>query len=225
MTGLGPARLILVRHAETEWNTARVFQGRLDSRLTATGLEQVRRLADRLEYETPIAAIYSSDQGRAMQTAELIASSLRLAVIPRADLREIDCGDWTGMSYDDVMLAWPDDHANWRGRPDLHCMPNGESVADVQRRALRFLEEVRRLHPGQTVCAVSHSTVVRSAVCYLLGLPLEKLWEGPRQPNCAVNLIELREDRGSITLVGDATHLEGLTLTAVNPAGPAGGAV
>lgn len=203
-----PARLFLVRHAETEWNTARIFQGRLDSRITERGLEQAARLAARLEPEG-IVAVYSSDQGRALQTASAVASRVGLEISPRQDLREIDCGDWTGKGYQDVQTHWPEEHANWTQRPHLHRMPGGESVVEVQRRGLRFLEDVLRSHPGQSVCAVSHNTLVRAVVCELMGLPLEELWKLPRQPNCAVNLIELRNGRPELLEVGDTSHLEG----------------
>ena len=202
-----PARLFLVRHAETEWNTARIFQGRLDSRLTAKGLEQAARLAARLESEG-IVAVYSSDQGRAFQTADAIASRLGLKVVPRPDLREIDCGDWTGRGYQDVQSHWPEEHANWTDRPHLHRMPGGESVVEVQQRGLSFLDEVLRRHPGQSICAVTHNTLARAVVCELMDLPLERLWKVPRQPNCAINLIELRNGRPELVIVGDTSHLD-----------------
>lgn len=215
MTLFRPARLFLARHAETEWNMARIFQGHLDSRITARGLEQAARLAARLEPKG-IVAIYSSDQGRAFQTADTIASGLGLKVVPRPDLREIDCGDWTGKGYEDVQAHWPEDHANWTHRPQLHRMPGGESVVEVQQRGLRFLEEVLRRHPGQSICAVTHNTLVRAIVCRLMDWPLEKLWEVPRQPNCAINLIELRNGRPELLEIGDTSHLDGYQQSAVS---------
>ncbi len=215
MTDPKPTRLFLVRHGETEWNAARLFQGHLDSRLTPTGLEQAVRLAERLAGEE-IEAIYSSDQGRAMRTAEVLAKRLGLEVIPRQELREIDCGDWTGRSYLEVKSAWPAEHETWARRPDLHCMPNGESVAAVQERAMQFVEEVRGRHPGQAVCAVTHNTVVRTVACRLLGWSLEKLWEGPKQANCAVNLIEMRNGTIDLVEVGDATNLDSSQVSAIS---------
>lgn len=200
-------RLFLIRHAETEWNAGHIFQGHLDSTLTPRGLAQTRALASRLAPEG-IQVIYSSDQGRSIYTAEPLAKKLELEVIPRSDLREIECGEWTGKSYEDVHERWPDDHHNWRFRPHLHQMPGGESVLQVQQRGLRFLEEIHRCHLGQTLCAVTHNTVVRAIITHLQGRPLSEIWEGDRQPNCAVNLIEFRNGRAELAIVGDATHLE-----------------
>ena len=206
MSHCNPTRLFLIRHAETEWNATQLFQGHLDSTLTPRGLAQAEALACRLASEG-IQAIYSSDQGRSMRTAEPLASRLHLEVVPRADLREIDCGEWTGRSYQEVRDLWPEDHANWKSRPHLHRMPGGESVAEVQQRGLRFLEEMRRRHAGQVICAITHNTVVRAVLCHLQGKPLSTLWDGERQPNCAINLIELRDGQVCLLKVGDATHL------------------
>ncbi|HEX9015856.1 MAG TPA: histidine phosphatase family protein [Chloroflexota bacterium] len=207
--------IFLVRHAETEWNAARRFQGHLDSELTEVGAAQAELLAARLELEG-IAAVYSSDQGRALRTADAIAGRLGLTVVPTPALREIDCGKWTGLSYDEVRSLWPADHETWTSRPDLHLMPGGESVRGVQERAMAFLAEIHRAHPGTKVCAVSHNTAVRAVACRLMGWGLERLWEGPRQPNCAINRIEITEGAIELVTVGDAGHLGGARASAVS---------
>ncbi len=203
-------RLFLIRHAETEWNTAQIFQGRLDSPLTPNGLEQAAQLASRLASEG-IAAIYSSDQGRAMQTAQMVANRTKLQLIPRSELREIDCGEWTGKSYQEVRTRWPEAFANWRSQPHLHQMPGGESVTQVQQRGLRMVEEIRRQHPGRTVCVVTHNTVVRSLLCHFQGRPLSQLWEGEKQPNCALNLIEFSGGRLSLLEIASTEHLSSIS--------------
>jgi broad specificity phosphatase PhoE len=207
LTATGSARLFLVRHAETEWNTAQIFQGHLDSDVTPKGLGQAALLAERLEAEG-ISAVYASDQGRALRTARVVASRLGLEVVPRPDLREIDCGEWTGKGYQEVRTHWPEEHATWMHQPQIHRMPGGESVAEVQRRGLRFLDEILSQHGGQSVCAVTHNTLVRAVVCGLMGWTLDQLWEVPRQRNCALNLIELRGSRLELLQIGDTSHLD-----------------
>ena len=128
-------RVFLVRHGETEWNAGRTFQGQQDSKLTPRGLRQASELAERLAGEG-VEIIYSSDLGRAANTARMVGDRLGLGVSLEPTLREIDCGLWTGLSYDEVSIRWPEDFANWRTRPHLHRMPGGESVAEVQRRGL-----------------------------------------------------------------------------------------
>lgn len=205
-----PTRLFLVRHAETEWNAAQIFQGHFDSPLTPNGLHQAAQLAERLSPEG-IDAIYSSDQGRAMQTARVIGDRTGILVTPRAELREIDCGEWAGRGYQAVREGWPESFDNWRSNPHLHKMPGGETVAQVQQRVLHFLEEVCAQHQGQTVCAITHNTGVRVVVCHLLGLPLSHLWDVPRQPNCALNLIELRDGKMDLVEVAATDHLTSIS--------------
>ena len=159
-----PTRLFQVRHAETEWNAAQLCQGHLDAKRTPRGVKQAAQLAEHLAAEG-ITDLYSSDQGRARDTAGVIATRLGLRTIPRSDLREIDCGEWTGKSYQDVRKTWPEDHAGWRNRPHLHRMPQGETVAEVQSRALSLVEVILALHFGRSVSAVTHTTVATTVVC------------------------------------------------------------
>ncbi len=67
-------QFIIVRHGQTEWNIAGIRQGHLDSRLTGEGLLKQRRWAQRLAREK-FTALYSSDLGRAVQTAMEIADA------------------------------------------------------------------------------------------------------------------------------------------------------
>ena len=69
-------QVIIVRHGETEWNIAGIRQGHLDSRLTEKGMAQAKALAQRLAREK-FTALYSSDLGRAVQTAMEIADAHR----------------------------------------------------------------------------------------------------------------------------------------------------
>src|SRR5690242_490228 len=101
-----PLRVLIARHGETEWNLSRRFQGHLDSPLTKRGREQAQRLATRLTAES-IAAVYSSDLGRALQTATPVAAGLGLEVLTSPFLREIDCGAWTGRFKDDLAREDP----------------------------------------------------------------------------------------------------------------------
>ncbi len=205
-----PTRLFLVRHAETEWNVAEVFQGQLDSALTPKGVRQAAQLAERLASEG-VQAVYSSDLGRAMETARIVAERLGLAVKPSAELREIHCGHWTGKSYQEVRRLWPEEFDNWRNRPHIHRMPGGESVAEAQQRVLRFMERVRAEHPGQTVCAITHNTGIRVAVTHLLDKPLSELWDGARQPNCALNLVEMRNGTSALVEIAATDHLTAIS--------------
>src|SRR5262249_44458874 len=96
-----PVRILLARHGETFFNVEGRWQGQSDSPLTPRGVEQARQLALAVADE-PISAVYSSDLGRATQTAQEIATAHRLNVIADARLREIDVGTWTGRTRSEI---------------------------------------------------------------------------------------------------------------------------
>src|SRR6202011_4991037 len=95
-----PVRLLLVRHGETEFNVSGRWQGQGNSPLTERGLAQARELGRALAPES-IAAVYSSDLGRAVQTAQEVAVLHGLEVQVDPHLREFDVGGWTGKSGDE----------------------------------------------------------------------------------------------------------------------------
>ena len=80
------SRILLVRHGDTELNSAERYWGRNDIKLSATGLRQAERLRERLAAER-ISTVYSSDLKRTLVTAEIIASRHRLRVITCPELR------------------------------------------------------------------------------------------------------------------------------------------
>ncbi|KAF8410012.1 hypothetical protein HHK36_002532 [Tetracentron sinense] len=69
------AEIIVVRHGETIWNVNARIQGHLDVELNEVGRQQAAAVADRLSKESKISAVYSSDLKRALETAQIIASS------------------------------------------------------------------------------------------------------------------------------------------------------
>src|SRR5438067_685184 len=98
----------LVRHGLTEWNLQKRFQGQLDVPLSREGLEQSRRLGQWLAGQSVrFSAIYSSDLARAMQTAQAVGECLGLVPEPAIGLREIHCGEWQGLTVEDVDARYP----------------------------------------------------------------------------------------------------------------------
>ena len=106
------ARLCLIRHGETDWNVARRIQGHTDIPLNHTGLEQARLLAQSLADEQ-FDAIYSSDLGRARQTAEAVAHRLHQTVRLDPLLRERHYGEFQALTYDEARARFPDAHAHF----------------------------------------------------------------------------------------------------------------
>ncbi len=156
-------RVVLIRHAQSESNAAAICECRGDSPLTARGKGQAARLARRLESQFPTAsALYSSPLGRARQTAEIIGRRLKLPVERLGDLREIHVGRWEGLPLSEVDLMPLHENADF-------TFHGGESPRQFSTRAAQAVRQLVEDHPGETVLAVGHGTVLAGAIAFLLG--------------------------------------------------------
>jgi 2,3-bisphosphoglycerate-dependent phosphoglycerate mutase len=136
--------ILLARHGETDWNRERRFQGHADTTLNAAGRAQARELAEALAREG-LDAVYASDLRRAHETGEIVGELLRLPVIVDPDLREIDVGSWSGLTYEQIgERAW-----------------DGETYEAHAERMLRAIDRIVEQHPGGHVAVISHGGSVR----------------------------------------------------------------
>jgi broad specificity phosphatase PhoE len=163
--------IFLVRHGAYAL-LGQVLVGRaMDVSLDRAGWLQAQALADYFA-DLGVSAVQSSPRERTMQTAQPIAErlGLELQAIPAID--EVDCGAWAGCSFDALngQQEWQD----WNASRSSTRPPGGESMAEVQQRVVRHLREVCSAHTGERVLLVSHCDVIRAAVLYCLGVPLDR---------------------------------------------------
>lgn len=127
-------------------------------------------VADRLA-EEHIEALYSSPLQRTRETAEILSQRLDLPIQYREDILELDFGEWTGWTFDAVRAdeRWK----LWSSCRSIATVPGGESMRQVQERAVTALCELRGVHPDGTVLLVSHGDVIRAALLFALGMPLD----------------------------------------------------
>jgi probable phosphoglycerate mutase len=160
----------LVRHAAHEL-VDRILCGRMPGvSLGEEGRAQARRVAERLARER-IAAIHTSPLERAQETAAPIAEGLRLAPEVHEALNEIALGEWAGRSFED--LSQDPRWQSWNSARAMSRPPGGESMLEVQARAVGHLERARAAHPDQAVVLVSHADVIKAALLYFLGMPID----------------------------------------------------
>ncbi len=161
-------RFGILRHARTEWNAAGRIQGHRDSPLIPDGERRAAAwgagLAD-LGWDH----LLTSDQGRAVATADRINAVLKLPVAADPRLREQHWGDWAGMTLSEIAEAHPEAlqaarTAGWRFLP-----PGGEEREAVWERSREALVEAAGRWPGARVLVVTHSGVIRSLIYRLLG--------------------------------------------------------
>jgi broad specificity phosphatase PhoE len=146
-----PATLVVARHGDAEYvDTVFSDEG---GTLTAAGRKQAADLAEHL-LDRRIAHVWCSDAARAVQTAEIVAGRLGVAVTTRKNLREVDVGDLAGQPFSaDAVSAVTD---RWFTGDLATAFPGGESGHDVIARYAEALGEIADLHRGETVVVVGH---------------------------------------------------------------------
>ena len=160
----------LLRHGEHVLR-GRVLAGRTPGvGLSGRGRAEIAAVADRLAEET-ITALCSSPLQRARETAEIVAGKLDLPIEYREDVIELDFGEWTGLTFDAVRAdeRW----RLWSTCRSIATAPGGESMRQVQERVVKALFELRQSHHDGTVVVVSHGDVIRAALLFALGMPLD----------------------------------------------------
>ena len=139
----------------------------MDVPLDDVGLKQARALADRFSRES-ISVVQASPRRRAMQTASPIAQSLNLPVHIVGAIDEIDCGEWSGRSFEELSRehSWQE----WNCSRATARPASGESMADVQQRIVAHLDRMQGTDPDGGMVLVSHGEVIRAAILHYLGL-------------------------------------------------------
>ncbi len=201
-------RILLIRHGETDWNRNRRFQGRTEVGLNQKGREQARALALALKDE-PLEAIYSSPRTRSMETARIIkANHPSTPLLEEKGLLEMDLGDFDGMEAQQWAVQYPDFRKAWQEAPSSVTMPGGESLHEVQTRALDALERITQLYPpATTLLFCSHNFVNRTILCYAMEIPLDRFRE-LRQETAALNVLYKQGERLWAEVVNDGSHLQ-----------------
>jgi len=201
-------RLLLLRHAETDWNRERRYQGWTDTGLSDVGRAQAVAVGRFLAHH-PLAAVWSSPLRRALDTAVAIAARQDLAVQVDPAFRELSFGEWEGLTVDQVMSRFPDQYKLWQDAPHLVARPGGETLKEARERVLDGLAALRTAHDGQTVCVVAHGVTVRILILEALGLGLERLWSLHASPT-GLSELEFRDDWTALHRMNTLVHLDEL---------------
>jgi 2,3-bisphosphoglycerate-dependent phosphoglycerate mutase len=214
-------RVILVRHGQTAWNDGARFQGHLDSPLTDTGIQQAEALGRRLASEQ-IAAIYSSDLGRALQTAEIIARRTKLSVKSDARLRERSLGIFEGLTRTEVPNRFPEEWQRYISRDPDYIVPGGQSARGHFAAGLECLEELIERHRGERIIVVTHGGLVQGMFRHVTGVPFEAARRFSLQ-NAAYNVLQHDGREWSVVTWGDVAHFANVPRTgSIVEGGPEG---
>jgi len=199
-------RILAIRHGETAWNVDGRIQGQLDVPLNEMGRWQVHRLALAVADED-IAAVYSSDLLRALETAQAVSRGCGEPIVTDVGLRERGFGEFEGLTWAEINERWPGMAERWRKRDPTFGAPGGETLNEFFARSIATATRLAGLHPGRTIALVSHGGVMdclyRAATHVALDAP--RSWQ---LGNAAINRL-LYTPQG-FTLVGwsDTHHLD-----------------
>jgi alpha-ribazole phosphatase len=199
------AKLLLVRHGETDSNSFQRYWGRTDVGLGLVGFRQAEQLRDRLAVEK-IDFVYSSTLRRAMSTAHTLATLHNLPVVGCPELREIDFGKIEGLNFSEVQNQFPEIAQMWIDHYTELVYPEGEGLVQLEKRIAAFRKRLLIHTEDQTVLIVAHSGVLRSLICQLLNLDLESRWS-IRVDLASLSIIDTYDRTTILSLLNDTSHL------------------
>lgn len=208
-------RLLLVRHGETDWNADARIQGSSDIPLNRRGIEQARRLHERLA-SVPIDAVYTSDLSRCVDTARIVVGARRLSLRSTPLLREICYGTWEGKTRHELETAgygpWL---TAWNTGAPCAAPAHGETREQVDARIDGFFSCIFPRHVGETVLVVSHGGPLRLLITRLLGRPVYG-WGDVRQANTALTEAMVTPGKAvRFVRVNDTAHLDDFAVSPV----------
>lgn len=203
-------RLILVRHGETDYNKNHRFQGRINVPLNKTGQDQARALALALKNET-LTAIYSSPLSRSIETASHIRAFHSITpLIEENGLMEMDLGEFDGMDSGLWAEQNPDFLKVWLERPSSLKMPGGESLEEVQIRALSTINRITQAHPTKsTLLLSSHNFVNLTILCHASQIPLDRFRE-IKQGTASFSVLYKEEGGLRVETINQQSHLDNI---------------
>ena len=201
------AKLYLVRHGRTTWNDEGRVQGHVETPLSTTGLEDVRRLQGRLG-AIPFVAAYSSDLGRAVETARDILKAGPLQAQPDPALREVAYGEWEGKTVRELQEGYPSLQARMMSADLSFTFPGGESTEDLMRRVAPFARAIAAAHRDAegSVLVVGHAGSLRAFLLAVLDMPVEYFWRFRLSP-ASVSIVSLYPQGGVLDVWNDTSHL------------------
>lgn len=155
--------ILLVRHGETDWNREGRWQGHADPPLNDRGRAQARELAKQLE-DVRLDAVYASDLRRAWETAEIVAEPRRIPVVTDRVLREIDVGEWSGLTSAEIRERFPDGFRRHTDGGD--GWEHGEPHDAMSERIVRAVAAIAARYPDGRVLCVLHGGVIRALLAH-----------------------------------------------------------
>jgi probable phosphoglycerate mutase len=198
----------VIRHGETDWNLNGRWQGHADVPLNEVGRAQAQRLAARLRAEgAHFDALLSSDLLRAWETAGAVGAALGMTPQPLVALREIDVGNWSGLTGAEVLARDGETYERIRSGEDLPRGGVGERFLDLYTRVVAAVERLAAEQPGRTLALVTHGGAVRALLMHAardkIGLNVHRIHIG----NTSITVLIGGHAGWDVGAINDMAHL------------------
>jgi broad specificity phosphatase PhoE len=208
-----PTRLYLIRHGQSAGNAEGRFGGHSATPLSKLGEKQAQLTGKTLAKEG-IAAIYSSDLHRAVQTAEALSKLADIPVVTTSAFRERHVGVLEGLTFDESKASFPKDYYALVNRNIHHIITEGESYRQLLRRTTSELRAILSKHSGQRIAIFSHTGAICFLTLHLMGAIHRTTKQTPWivTSNCGINRFEFRGPRNvRVLAINDTRHLAEIT--------------
>ena len=167
-------KLYIVRHGETEWNVIKRFQGQLNTPLTEKGIKKLKETGKKLE-NVLFDEVYTSELGRTVASAEIILNENRgyrnkkRELKKLAELNEVYFGVWQGLTYEEVLLKYPEEGNNYFYDVKNYKAENveAENLKDALERFLKGINKILNRHKSGNILVVTHGTVFEMFMNYV----------------------------------------------------------
>ncbi len=201
---LTATRLYLVRHGQVAEGHTNRYHGHNDIGLSPQGVKQFEYLAAQLA-AIPLQGVYSSDLTRTIKGAEIISRGRGLAPQVVPEFREVNFGAWEGLTFGEILEQYPSQlEARLRDLPSFR-IPGGESLEDLEARALPRLRELLGRHRDAAFLIVAHAGINRVILCEALGLSLNHLFRLEQNYGC-LNIIDYFPDLAVVRLLNGGVN-------------------
>lgn len=198
--------IYLTRHGQTEWNLIDKIQGYQDSNLTRKGVEDAQKLGEKLR-NIDFDLVYSSDQGRAIKSAEIITNKKK-KITSLYQLREIGVGKWEGMKYSEIINNYPEEFMLYKTNPEKYVpTEGGEDYFVFERRIKNFLNELIKQN-AENVLIVTHGLTYMMLMTMFQNKELNFVVERKLPKGTALSKIKYANNKFEIIFEDNIDHLK-----------------
>ncbi len=203
-------RFILIRHGETAWNATGQYQGLADIPLSEHGRAQAEALGKRFE-NIHVDEIYASPLQRAYDTARAIADRKGLPIHVSEGLKELDFGEWDGLTREQLTEKFGAAYTSYRIEPFHYPMSGEGTLNKAKLRVGAAIEDIKEeyRHTGKTIVVVAHGGILKLVIFHLMDMT-SRLYRCIELDNTSLTVIDVEEERCVLRVLNDAHHLETL---------------